>query len=239
MKNSLSAVSKILLIALSLMASFATSAIDVPSLGDTLGISPFAEYKVLTTTHFRITYPKALQEQAKQAAVYYEEAHTILSKALKWEPRNRVAVLLLDSADAANGLTSPVQRLGMVLYVTPPDHFFSTNYYDDWFRLLVFHEYVHFLNMDATRGIYEPLRILLGDLILPNLFWPSWMLEGLAVYYETRLTQAGRGRSPYYEMILRAAVEKGVLGNRESIDFGRIHTENPYFPGGETAYLVG
>ena len=44
----------------------------------------------------------------------------------------------------------------------------------------------HFLNMDNTRGFYTFLRYMFGDLILPNTLWPTWMLEGLAVYEETR-----------------------------------------------------
>lgn len=207
--------------------------------GDSFGISPFEDWKVIETEHFRITFPAALTESAQRAARFYEEAHTFLSHELVWESRNRVPVLLLDNTDSANGVTSPVERLGMILQITPPENWFSTTYYDDWLRLLIIHEYTHYLNMDATRGVWELLRTFFGDTLLPTSVWPSWMLEGLAVYMETRHTQSGRGRSPYFEMILRTAVAEGKLDTSQFVKLNRLGGGQPWFPGGETSYLFG
>ena len=82
--------------------------------------------------------------------------------------------------------TAPPLRIGIVLIATPPDVYFSTSYTEDWIKLLVFHEYTHMLNIDATTEWMEALRVLFGDVVRPNSLWPVWMLEGLAVYYETR-----------------------------------------------------
>ncbi len=208
-------------------------------IGDLTSLSPFWRWKTIETEHFRITFPEELADTTNKTATYFEEAHKILSPALHWNPNSRVQVLVIDNSDAANGLTSAVLRLGIVLMVTPPDNWFSTAYYDDWLWLLVVHEYTHFLNMDATSSFYNPLRYILGDVILPNSFWPPWMLEGLAVYMETRWTKAGRGRSPHYDMVIRAAVEQGVLDSDEFITLDKVNGPNPYYPGGETPYLFG
>ena len=162
------------------------------SLGDQFSLSPFWDWQTIETERFRITFPKELTAQAQKVAQYYEEAHTVLSPKIYWAPDHKVQVLVTDQADSANGLASPVSRFGMLLYLTPPETWFSTTYYEDWLKLLVFHEYTHYLIMDTTRGVYSGLRYLFGDVILPNSLWPTWMLEGYAVYMETKYTRAGR-----------------------------------------------
>jgi len=219
--------------------SLSVSQVLAIGIGDTLNLSPFWNYKSIETEHFRLTFPAELADVAQRSAQYLEDAHRVLSKTLLWEAHYKAPILLIDNADAANGLTTPVGRFGIALYVTPPDDFFSTVYYDDWLRLLCLHEYSHFLNMDATRSFWTPLRYIFGDVLLPNSVWPSWMLEGLAVYMETRYTHSGRGRSSYYEAILRSAVEAGVLDTDSFVTLDRINGYNPYFPQGETAYLFG
>ena len=136
---------------------------------------------------------------------------------------------------------SPPPRYASALrsFVTPPDNWESIYYYDNWLRELCIHEYTHFLNMDATTDFYKPLRWIFGDTLLPNTMWPTWMLEGLAVYMETRLTKAGRGRSPYYEMILRAATQENVLDTSKFLTLSKINGPYPYYPSGETPYLFG
>ena len=207
--------------------------------GDELGLSPFWDWKTIESDHFRVTFPKELELTARRSAAYLEEAHLLLSGLMHWEPRYRVQVVVVDNADMANGLAAAVARFGMVLFATPPDNWFSTAYYEDWLRLLVIHEYTHILNMDVTRGLYDGLRVIFGDAALPNSIWPTWMLEGLAVYLETRMTGGGRGRSPYYEMILRAAVERDLLNNPSYITLDKVNGPNPLPPGGETPYLFG
>lgn len=208
-------------------------------LGEQLGLSPHWNWKTLETKHFRISFPEELREPSERFAQHLEEVHVLLASRLQWESPGKVQVLVIDNEDAANGLTSAVGRLGMVFLVTPPDNWFSTYYYDDWLRLLAIHEYTHFLNMDPTTDFWSVFRVAFGDVLLPNAAWPSWMLEGLAVYMETRLTTGGRGRSPYYEMVLRAAAEAGVLDTHDFVTLDRVNGHNPYYPGGETAYLFG
>lgn len=221
------------------LALFVSTPSFAVSLGDGLGISPFYDFKQIETEHFMIYFPSELTPQAKRVAQIYEETHQFLKLELDWQPALKTNVLIVDQFDAANGLTSAVSRLGMVLYLTPPETWFSTNYYEDWLRLLIVHEYTHFLNMDATRDFYKILRYVFGDVILPNAFWPSWMLEGLAVYMETKHTKAGRGVSPLYEMILRVATANNALGKSNFVPIDRINGPWPSAPKGETPYFFG
>lgn len=239
-------VSARLLFAFSLAASLPLSgcAVAPPSFLETADLSPYTRYRTFETEHFVFTYAEGYFEFARIAAGHYEHAHSILAPILKWQPRQKTSVLIADNADASNGFALPSFRVGMVLIATPPESWFSTAYTEDWIKLLVFHEYTHFLNIDPTTGLGEWARRIFGDFVRPNGLWPSWMLEGLAVYFETRTSRLGRGRSPYYEAIVRAYYSDGKLDPRHpaALTLGRLDRltgDYPYFPGGEIPYLFG
>ena len=206
---------------------------------DLNGISPFHHWKTLETEHFRISFPEEFSVVAQRVANLYEEAHDNYVPLFRWNTLQKTLVVLLDNRDTANGLTSPVGRYGMVLWLTPPDSADSITFYDEWLRVLVFHEYAHFMNMDTTNGLYRFARSFLLDLPLPNALWAPWMLEGLAVYLETQFTQAGRGRSSDYDMLLRSAVAENVLNTRSFMTLDLVNGNNPYFPVGDTRYQFG
>ncbi len=206
---------------------------------DAFGLSPYWEWRTLESENFRVLFPSHLKEIADLAAQYLEETHCFLAPILRWQPHYKTQILVIDNSDIANGLTAALLRVGIVLWVTPPENWDSNGYYDDWLRLLVVHEYTHFLNMDATSSFWSPLRFIFGDLGLPNSTWTPWMLEGLAVYMETRFTTAGRGRSPYYEMALRTAIEEQTFNTPSFVTINQISGKNPYFPGGDTRYQFG
>ncbi|MFN7686009.1 MAG: hypothetical protein ACK5QT_11435 [Oligoflexia bacterium] len=211
------------------------------AIGEQFGFDPFLEFKTLETPHFRISHASEHDELARLAARHLEEAHRVLSPLMRWEPRFKTQVVLVDTSDFANGLAGAVGRLGMVLWTTPPDNWMSIAHYDDWFRMLCFHEYAHILNMDITDGLYSGLRWLFGETFLPNALWQRWMLEGLAVSHETTYTRAGRGRSSYYGMLRRGVWRAGMLEDVESggRGIGQITGPRTIPPGGEVPYFFG
>ncbi|MCC7442132.1 MAG: PD40 domain-containing protein, partial [Bdellovibrionales bacterium] len=207
--------------------------------GDELGISPFEDWRTLKAGNFDVHHPVELAATATAAAEALQEAHVILKDILLWEPRHRVQVMLLNSTDAANGSAGPALRFGITLNATPPESWFSIGQADDWIRLLAVHEYAHYLNMDALDGGMWAFWVVFGDAVRPNGLWAPWMLEGLSVVMETRHTRAGRGRSAEYDMVIRAAVRDGLLGDADFMTLGRMGGRNPWFPDGETPYMFG
>jgi len=208
--------------------------------GEAVGLSPFWDWRTIKTEHFRITFPSNLRDAARKFAVHLEDANRFLTKWLRWQPRLRTQVLVIDNSDSANGMASPIGRFGLVLWATPPDNWTAIHYYEDWMRMLAFHEYTHLVSMDNTSGaVWEGLRYAIGDILLPNAAWPLWMLEGLAIYAETRFSRSGRGRSPYYEMILRAQVEENKLDTSSAATLDMLDPANPNYPAGSTPYFYG
>lgn len=230
-----------LLFALTLGLCLSPQSVMAQNFLELAGLSPDTRYRQLETPNFRFVFEEGYESFTRKAAAAFEHAHTVLQPVLKWQPRDKTTVLIADNEDAANGFALPSLRVGMVLIATPPDAWFSTSYTEDWIKLLVFHEYTHFLNIDPTNGLMEFLRIAFGDVIRPNGLWPMWMLEGLATYFETRTSRMGRGRSPYYEGILRSLVSEGRLDSTHprAITLDRVNGEYPHFPGGEIPYLFG
>ena len=205
------------------------------------GLTPSARYQHFETEHFEFDFQEGYLHFTKEAAKHFEHVHTVLSPILQWKPRTKIHVLIADNEDSANGFAMPSLRVGMVLIATPPDQWYSTSYSDNWIKLLAFHEYVHILNIDPTTKWMETLRLIFGDVIRPNGLWPRWMLEGLAVYFETRTSILGRGRSPYYDAIVRSFFNEGLIGSsdRDIFNYGTLSGNWPYFPSGEVPYLFG
>lgn len=68
--------------------------------------------------------------------------------------------------------------------MTPPDGVDQLEDFDDWFQLLITHEYTHILQLDKVSDAPAFLQEIYGRniLLLPGVFQPTALLEGLAVY---------------------------------------------------------
>ncbi len=193
-------------------------------------------WTTLTTPHFCIDYHQGEEAIAKRAAVIAEDVHDRLVPRIKWDPKGRTHIVLADTADESNGMTTPLPYKRIVLYITQPlgAAGFGSVEYDEWLRLVITHEYTHILHLDMVTGIPEVLQDIFGRIYFPNLFEPVWMIEGLAVYEETAETTGGRGRSPGSDMVLRMA----TLEDRFP-EMGQAANYPDSWPAGETPYLFG
>lgn len=197
---------------------------------------PAFTWTTLETPHFYIHYHQGGEEIAKRAAVIAEDVHTRLVPRIKWEPKDRTHVVLVDAMDDSNGLTTPFPYNHIVLFITPPvgEPGFGATAYDEWMRLLITHEYTHVLHLDMVTGVPKVIQDIFGRLYFPNLFEPIWMIEGLAVYEETEQTSGGRGRSPGSDMVLRMAALEGPF---PTLDQASVYPDS--WPAGQVPYLFG
>jgi hypothetical protein len=212
-------------------------------------IDPEFRFSSILTEHFAIHYHQGLEGLAAEAAGTAEEVHCLLSDTFRWEPGERTHVVLIDSTDFSNGLTTVLPYNAIYIFTTPPMADMSIGEYRDWFRRVIIHEYAHVLTMDAARGYPKAMRTIFGKplpgfdplsatLFLlsapPNVFMPYWWLEGMATWAETEYDPGGRGKGSYYEMIYRAAVAED---NLPSIDDLNGHV--PSWPSGSIPYIWG
>jgi Tol biopolymer transport system component len=200
---------------------------------------PSLKWRSIKTEHFRIHYHQGLEAEAARLAVKSEELHRELAPLHRWTPFFRTDVVMVDSTDDANGFSTPYPFNRVQLYIARPRPDSSLSNYDDWQRLLFTHEYTHTLNLDAISGIPSITRYTLGRVCFPNVFLPMWMLEGNAVYHESRRRPGsplapGRNNSTYTDMVMRAAIaENRFMSISDSSHFPRE------WPMGSTPYLYG
>ena len=149
----------------------------------------------------------------------------------------KTIVVIVDNTDLTNGYANFLPYPHMVLFPVLPGDLSTINYFDNWARDLMIHEYTHILSFQPSNGFYTPLRWIFGTIVRPNAILPRWFLEGVAVQVESRYTAKGRLKNPATMGVLRAMVKDGTLKNN-SID--KINeTSIPTYPFGRRPYLFG
>ena len=176
-------------------------------------LDPTLTWYTLEGPHFKVIYHAGEEQLAQHALEVAEDTAGRLDPWLQWQPEAKVQVVLTDHVDLPNGLTTSFPRDHIELYVSPPDGLDTLEDFDDWFRLLITHEYTHILQLDKATGAPAFLQRIFGRniLLMPGVFQPTALVEGLAVYDETDATaRTGRGQSSMYAMYMRAEVARGV-----------------------------
>ena len=165
-----------------------------------LGINPpYLNWRSLTTEKVNVVYPEELESKAQYVAnlvhLLWDSSYYSLG------PRHeRVSIILQNQNTTSNGFVT-VSPFRSEFYLTPPQYSFLGNV--DWLTGLTIHEYRHveqFVN--AKKSITRLGSILFGQNgwgLTAGLALPRWFFEGDAVFYETALSQGGRGRMPEFE----------------------------------------
>jgi len=198
---------------------------------------PAFTWTTLETPHFYIHYHQGGEGIARHAAQVAEDVHVRLAPRVKWEPKQKTHIVLVDAMDEANGMTGVMPYNQMILLLTQPvgEPGFGTTAYEDWMRLLITHEYTHVLQLDMINGgLGGVMQTLFGRLYFPNEWQPIWLIEGLAVYEETEQTPGGRGRSAGADMVLRMATLEGPFPL-----ISQMTVFPDTWPSGDVPYLFG
>lgn len=212
--------------------------ISVPATGSAQ-VPPGEDWRTLDTEHFRITYPADLLDLAQRAAQRAEIAWRALAQEFVDPPKKKVDLVITDHADISNGFSRIFPSNRIVIYAPPPVDGFGLPHMDEWMELVVTHELAHIFHHDYSKNLGSFLRKIFGRVPLewpffPGAATPGWATEGIATYYESELTQAGRVRGSFHEMVIRTA----ILENRfETID--QSSGDSPVWPGGQRAYVYG
>ncbi|HEX9283409.1 MAG TPA: LpqB family beta-propeller domain-containing protein [Gemmatimonadales bacterium] len=168
-------------------------------------LDPSGAWRTLHTAHFRIHFRPAYRDVALTEAREAERAYVLLASELH-PPRGKVDLTLADDGDVANGLTSVFPSPRIDLFLTPPATDPGLQLYDSWLRLLTTHELTHVFHLDRARSFWGLAQRVFGRVpgLFPNEYQPSWVTEGLAVYYESKFTNGGRVRGSFHTQILAA-----------------------------------
>ena len=200
---------------------------------------PDEDWRQMSTEHFAITFPAGMEDLASRAASIAERAHVLLAERFAATPDGPIQLLLTDHADITNGFASPVPYNTVTIFVRPPMDGGTISYFDDWLGLVITHELVHTFHLDMTGTLGKVIRKLVGRLpagwpVFPSGAAPTWMIEGLATYFESELTGAGRVKGTWQEMVMRAAALDESFSTLDQME-----GDSPVWPGGHRPYVYG
>lgn len=195
---------------------------------------PSRRWHELESAHFVIRFSSENEPFARRAIAVAEEAHQALSPRLNWTPKAKTQLRVIDDYDTANGWARCTPRREIAVYTYPPLSTEEIGDYDDWMRVLIYHEYVHILHIDTSYGVHVFLNAIFGDFARANATMPRWYTEGLAVYYETELTQSGRLRSTLYRTMFELIARDGRIPS-----LGELSALPIDWPAGSGDYLFG
>ncbi|HEV2131568.1 MAG TPA: hypothetical protein VGR27_10725, partial [Longimicrobiaceae bacterium] len=169
---------------------------------------PDARWYTFETPHFRVHFHEGLETIARRSAERAERAYALLAEEFVDPPPGRIELVVSDNVDLSNGYASTFPNNRVVVFTQPPVDVAFLSFFDDWLELLITHELTHIFHRDYTRGWWRGLRSVFGrvPLLFPQAYTPGWVTEGLATYYESLLTRAGRVRGTQHEMVLRTAI---------------------------------
>ena len=221
-------------------AAIGTMAVAVSTPGAVSAQAPDEPWRTLVTEHFRVTFPERLEPLARRAADRAEWAYDALGEALIDPPEGMIDVLVTDHTDSSNGFAQVVPSNRITVFARPPVDLLSLGYFDDWMELVVLHELAHIVHLDYARNpIGRLARAVFGRVqaewpFFPARGTPRWLIEGLATWYESRLTGAGRVQGTFQEMQMRTALIEGRFEN-----IGQAAGASPLWPAGSRPFAYG
>ncbi|HYY61173.1 MAG TPA: hypothetical protein VE756_07280, partial [Burkholderiales bacterium] len=186
-------------------------------------VDPQLRWRTLQTEHFLVHFGEQDRAQARTVAAIAERVYLRTTALLDWRPRLRTHIVLMDSADFANGFATPVPFNLNGIFLSPPDEG-ELLQNREWLELVLSHEFFHIVHLDKASGAPLRLRGVLGRLLpfFPNVLQPTWVIEGLAVYNESEAPRAyGRLGNSYFDGMMRAEVTRGLRSLRELNAEGR------------------
>lgn len=175
-----------------------------------LGTEPAkVKWNQIKTPHFRVIYPRIMETEGQYVSNGLEYVYVPDGKSL-FPSTPKTAIILHNWTTVPSSATYIAPRR-MEFFSAPPQDIYP----QDWIDQLIIHEFRHDVQYSAvdvgfTRGIHYVLGEQ-GVLGMFGLFLPMWFIEGDATVMETALHYTGRGRTPGFEMKLRAQfIDKGI-----------------------------
>jgi Tol biopolymer transport system component len=191
-------------------------------------------WRSIHSPHFDVHYHEPLGNAARILLARAETANDNIERSLGLSLSQRVAIVLADDDDAANGFATPLPYNSIWLRAVAPEDMSPLADYDDWYFTLLTHEHTHIVHLEEASGLPRLLQHVFGRFYTPQQRLPGWLIEGLAVVEESAHTSGGRVRSSQFEMYLRTdALQDRFLG----LDF--VTFDGEPWPHGNVRYAYG
>jgi hypothetical protein len=184
-----------------------------------IGTDPSSvKWNQIKTPNFKVIYPRNWEREGQYIANGLEYIYLPGSRTM-YQPTPKTPVIIHNQTTVPTSSTYIAPRR-MDYYTAPPQDIYP----QDWVDQLIIHEFRHAVQYSAVnRGFTKGLSYILGEqgvFGIYGLFLPMWLIEGDPTVTETALHYTGRGRTPSFEMRIRAQfVQKGIY-SYEKANYG-------------------
>ena len=158
---------------------------------------PTLNWRQINTKNFQIVYPSEFESEAKRMANVLDKLISRVSYSLNKDPK-KISIFLQNQGTSSNGFVQLAPRRSE--FFTTPSQSFD---YQNWLNSLAVHELRHVVQFDKLTGKYNSPPFESIALAVFGITLPPWFYEGDAVLTETALTDAGRGRLPEWNLVIR------------------------------------
>jgi len=198
-------------------------------------LDPTLKFNTIETPHFSIHYYDKVKDMAEKMPKIAEDVYSRLTPILKHTPNIKTEIVMLDTSDYTNGLTTVTPFPNVILYVSDISSNSAPLAYEVWLKYVFLHEYTHVLHLDTVTGDGKPIQDYMGRMVFPNAFEPNFMTEGMATYFETEHGYGeGRARDPHFTAMMRMDVLEDNIKSIEQAGIGTVK-----FPEGNCFYVYG
>jgi Tol biopolymer transport system component len=184
--------------------------------------------KQIKSKHFIIVYPEGWYDIAEKCGVIAENAYIEVTNEVGYAPKGRIHLIIDPFEETANGYAIPPLKI-IRIYLNKPDLTSTIDMYlDEWLDKLITHELLHIVHLGSDNTFKS------DNMLMPI---PNFLVEGYAVYVETKLTPGGRLGSSLGDMFMRAIVKSNHFpGIDEAATRASAVSTWPY---GNISYVVG
>ena len=151
----------------------------------------------------------------------------------------RTYILVDSNTDAFNGFATPQPFPIIRAYVAFPGAYQIGLDWPDGWEHLISHEYAHIAQLGQSNSFQKGVKSIFGSVSLPGLTQartpPAWLLEGIAVWVESRVSGAGRLQDPYSQLVVSRAALEDAFPSLSDVSVNIFNS----FPFGNARYLYG
>lgn len=197
---------------------------------------PEIRWREISNKRFIVVFPEGCQSEAAFTLNTAEEIYQKLQSFWQSPVKGKIRILLTDIFDYPDSFATffPFNQIVVNLFNPPPDSLLGN--YRDWLRLSLSHEMSHIFVLNTGSKFTYFMRKIFGSLSIfyPLANFPRWLLEGLAIYGESLLSEGGRLNAPDFDIMLAEIVKGGQFPNYLNLygDFTR-------WPAAFSRYLYG
>lgn len=205
-----------------------------------------SNYKTLKEKNFQYILPEGKLEHFNLIKYYSDFITPIYENNFLWQLDERTSIVLASENNQIPNAFAMTTPNNLTVYYSGGVEFLESSATSSWLYVLSTHERAHIYQMNVKQSPSKELKYIFGNspmvmipfvplpiFISPNLFLPTFIVEGNAVLNESRFSSGGR----LFSGEARALVSALILDNKADLKY--MMNDHIFFPFGNEKYLVG